>query len=351
LDTTTKQWYNQQKIIMREVPRFPFNLLSGERRGASFREPTDGTSRYQPSGASPAHPYIDKPLQARQRVIESEFQKLFDQPPVGTPPEFARILSEDHMSGEARRKMKNYEGYMEWKALNETVDPDIEQEIYHFERGSANQDEILDIALGTAIPYFEVGKVTHPYAKRLEYVEPFRIATNAAIARHNGVVYPSFTPYRSITIMPKVEYRGDSGHSLHGLIVKYKRDVGHIIMPDNETIIRIIERQLAGYRVDAASGFDQSIVHLMEQTPIGWTHVWQENEQEYLVDTGCRGFVEKAVQLDLLDSYVVPISTTIYGFKEKMTTKEKMYFLGSEAAGTVDHLALEALKTALPDNS
>lgn len=311
-----------------------FGLLSAEiykpkpHPDDSFREPTDGSLRYSPWGAVPANPYIDERLRLRQRFIDIEFRKLFDKPPEGTPAGFAQMLAADHSIGEERRKMKNFEGFMEWTAQKQPVTLDLDAKISHIERGSAYAGDTFDFALETKVLNFEVGKVTHPYGVRLEHVDPFRKEVEDAIEERGGKVYPKVLAYHSIAIVPDIHYGEDGTHQLNGFIVRYKRDFGAIDMLDGSGRIHIIERQIAGIRVDAESGFDQAIVKRMLDYDISPQRSWQKRYVNYIVDTGARGFIERAIQQDTTETFFVPDSTTIYGFKEKFETSKA---LGSAA--------------------
>jgi len=293
-----------------------------------FKEPTDGTLRYRPWGAMPANPYLDQALKDRQSYIGSEFIKLFNNPPDGTPPEFAEMLLWDHEIGEQRRSIQNFDGYTQWLATCEPITEDIDRKADHFEHGSAYAGEILDFALATSIDHFEVGKVTHPYRQRLEHVEPFRREVEDAIKERGGLIYPKVMPYRSIDIMPHMFVDEDGQEKLAGFIVKYKRDFGHINLADGSGTLRLVERQLAGFRVDEAAGFNPAIVTLMDfaskDKGIRWDGIQDDQFERQLRNTGARGFIEKAVQTDSLEDFVVPISTTIYGFRVKSTPRKLM---------------------------
>lgn len=289
--------------------------------GDSFREPTDGTIQYRPWGAVPANPYIDDELKERQHLIETEFQKLFDVPPAGIPVGFATMFANDHAIGEERRKMKNYEGFMEWVGRHEPVDTLIHEKISLVERGNGDAGDTLDFAVNTTVQSFEVGKVTHPYGIRLEHVEPFRKEVEAALIERGGVVYPKVLAYHSISIIPDVEYLENGAHTLNGFIVRYKRDFGAIDTADGTARINLTERQLAGIRIDAESGFNQDILTRMLATDISPERSWQKRYMQYIVETGARGFIEKAIQLDSMEKFLVPGSTTIYGHKEAYATK------------------------------
>jgi hypothetical protein len=289
--------------------------------GDYFREPSDGTIRYRPWGAVPANPFADEALKERQHLIETEFQKLFDRPPHGTPLGFATMFATDHAIGEERRKMKNFEGFMEWNGRREPVDHVLHEKINLIERGAGDAGDALDFAIDTTVQNFEVGKVTHPYGIRLEHVQPFREEVEEALTERGGVVYPKVLAYHSISIVPDVEYLKDGTHILNGFIVRYKRDFGAIDTADGMARINLTERQLAGIRIDAESGFNQDIRARMLATNISPERSWQKRYMEYVVETGARGFIERAIQLDSAEMFFVPGSTNIYVYKELYATK------------------------------
>ena len=290
---------------------------------AGFREPTDGSLRYRPDGAMPANPYIDDVVRQRQVEIDTEYRKLYDYPPEGTPEGFATMLLDDYMIHEERRKMLNFEGYQAWQAKGGEIPEDLEESVEHFMRGTAYEDEIIDIALNTDIEEFEVGKVSHPYRRRLEFVDQLRRGVDAAIVDHGGEAFGKYFPYRSIDITPHVTYV-DGELQVNGFIIPYKRDVGDIPLPDGSGMIRIVERQLAAFRADATSGFPQDIIQRMKETPIDWSASYQDDDyREALVNTGCHGFIVREILFDSLKPFVVPVSTTIYGYKQYFRPEPK----------------------------
>ncbi len=238
------------------------------------------------------------------------------------------MFEDDYFIGEHRRNMQNYEGYSELLKGAEPVSEELHPLLEHFEKGTALPDEILTIAVNTRIPSFEVGRVTSPYGKRLEHVEPFRQDVRNAIEAHGGVVFPTIQGYRSIDINPKVTYDTTGEGRIVGFIVTYKRDVGAIELPNDSGVISIVERQVAGFRVDEASGFPQEILekmHLAMKDPgTKWDGEKDLNWHEELLATGCLDFIETAVQTDSLEDFVVPQSTTIYGFKEEFSVRQRM---------------------------
>jgi hypothetical protein len=319
-----------------------------------YVEPSSINPLIVPHGAMPANPFLDDAVKKQQQIINREYFKLYQTPPKEMPRSFVEyVVTDDYVIHEQRRSMENFEGFMEFDQSEAYVDPSLQTEKELFERGQAMINESAHFVVHSPIRKGEFGKVLHPYGYRMQEIEPFRTETNEAIELLGGVVYPTISPYRSIKILPKVR-RFDNGtefggQEIVGFIVKYKRDYGHILIPDSDNeVLRIVERQIAAYRVDEASGFDQKVLQAMHDLRdtypkrIRWDQPQSDdvkaNEIFYnrLKMTGCAEFIEHAVQTDALDDFVVPISTTIYGYKEKLPEKPP-----------VDHMAHKALELSL----
>lgn len=339
-----------------------------------FREPTDGSMRYFPWGAMPTNIYRDdvpharlwlrpdvgeSAIKRRQRGIQNELQKLYEIPPADIPAEFAELVATDTFIGEQRRSMKNYESYMTWKTKAQLPeDYHLKNAMYHMEDGTAYVGEILDVALGTELETFEVGKVTHPYRRRFQFVEPFRQEVDRAIVDRGGNILPrDVIPYRNVDVVPYFTREGMAITGLSGLITRYKRDVG-VINRENDRA-RIVERQLAGLRVDAASGFDQEIAHnMLEALPTddekreladiakhdGAQHavVMHEIGHRILVKSGCMAYVEDKIQNNSLEPFVVPLSTTIYGYKEPIESNSIGQNFVTESGRETDMLLVKS---------
>lgn len=319
-----------------------------------YVEPSSINSLIVPHGAMPANPFLDEAVKKQQQGIDVEYLKLYQTPPKEMPQSFVEnVITDDYIINEERRKMENFEAYMEFVQSDASVDPSLRLAMELFERGHLLINDSVHLVVHSPIKKAEFGKVTHPYGYRMQELEPFRIEMDEAIELQGGVVYPTISPYRSIKILPKVR-RFDNGtefggQEIVGFIVKYKRDYGHIPIPggDNE-LLRIVERQIAAYRVDKASGFDQTVLRAMHDLRdtypkrIQWDKSTSDDDNEAevfynrLKMTGCAEFIEHAVQTDALDDFVVPISTTIYGYKERLLEKPK-----------VNHIAHKALELSL----
>lgn len=277
-----------------------------------FKEPNDGSLRYRPYSAVPAHPYADEALKNRQLDIDRELRKLFIKSPRDVPSEFAQMLMDDYVIAEQRRKMANYEGYMDWLMSQEPIEPELDPLFNHFERGTALIGEILTIGTKTSIKHFEVGQVTHPYRQRLQHVYQLREEVVEEIMLRGGTILPQSVPYRALAIAPRFA----SDKQLQGFIVRYKRDIGCIDCDSTTQQLNIVERQVAGYRIDAASGFDQAA---LANLPDNFAQLNPSQQQRALRISGVQDFIEQAVQTDSLDKFVVPVSTTIFAHKVDAT--------------------------------
>jgi len=319
-----------------------------------------------PYGAVPANLYRDEETKLQQAMINESFRVLYETPPSEMPSEFVdHVVMNDYVINENRRMIENYDVYTQFMASGTDIDPALYPEIDRFESGHATIDEIARIASRSKIPSVEFGKVTHPYGYRMQYIDEFRADMSEAIEAQGGVVYPDIAPYRSIKILPRV-LRADDGtefgrQRIIGFIVKYKRDYGHIpVAGSKDEVVRVVERQIAAYRVDEASGFDQSVLDAMhalrEQYPkrIHWDAPIPDegkNKQVFLdrlEKTGCLSFIENAVQHESLEDFVVPISTTIYGHREKLPEKKK---LDSVARTAIERALNEGLSRLQPSVS
>ncbi|MBC7565249.1 hypothetical protein H7100_03425 [Candidatus Saccharibacteria bacterium] len=346
----------------RETLKFKGRLLP--QLPKQYIEPSLSNDLITPYGAMPANPYLDDAVKHQQRNINEEYSKLYALPPGDEPQSFVEaVVVDDYVINEERRKMENFEGFMEFVRSGTYLDPSLQAEMKLFEKGHATINQAIHFVLNSGIQKGEFGKVTHPYGYRMQELEPFRVAMDKAIEFQGGVVYPTVAPYRSIKILPKVKLSDDGSEfgkqEIVGFIVKYKRDYGHIPVPgqDNE-VLRIIERQIAAYRVDEASGFDQEVLQAMHDfcatypKRIRWDRSGcddgKKNEIFYnrLKMTGCANFIENAVQTDALDDFVVPISTTIYGYKETLPEIQPVDHKAHLALELTLHRQLDALPGA-----
>lgn len=289
----------------------------------TFTEPFSGTLYDRHFGSMPAHPFKSDAIQARQAGIERELVKLFV-PPVGleVPDEFARFFRDDYEIGEHRRQMTNYNNYMAWRASAPIVPDELLLPVDRYESGTAEVEDIFDIMLGTSmVDGIEVGRVTHPYWRRMQYLQPLRESVAKAIVERGGVLERRNSPYRSIDIIPAIGPDQHGNQRIHGHLARYKHDIGSMVRPSDGRVIHVVERQIAGIRVDEASGFSQGVLRRMHEVAdtkanFVWSNTKDDRFEYHLRDTGCRGFIEKAIQTDATDDYIVPESTTVFMFAE-----------------------------------
>jgi len=300
-----------------------------------YTEPSLNNPLVVPYGAMPANPFLDDAVKQQQMNIKAEHYKLYLSPPTDMPPSFVKVVADDYIINEPRREMENFEAHTTFiKKSGYPESESLAAEVVLYEKAQATIDQITDVLVQTEEDAGEFGKVGHPFAYRMQYIEPLRANMIAAIESRGGFVYPTIAPYRSIVIMPKLAKDEDEvilePQRIVGFIVKYKRDFGRIPVPGSNKVINVVERQIAAFRVDEESGFDQKILDAMHELSdkypdrVRWEGPITEGSLDRLARTGCKEFIESAIQRDSLEDFVVPVSTTIYGFKE--TIEEKPAF-------------------------
>ena len=329
----------------RFLPKLPYH----------YAEPSLTYLDISPHGAMPANPYLNEDVKTQQKYINEQYQLLYHTPPRDMPKQFVEdVVISDYVINESKRAIANYEVFMKYsESEHETLEL-LSDKVRLFKEGRATILNIADIGTNSSIKSVEFGKVSHPYGYRMQKVEPMREEMTTAILERGGVVYPSIAPYRSIRIMPRVERFDDGtehgGQRVIGFIVKYKRDYGHIPIKESGQILKVIERQIAAFRVDEASGFDQTVLAAMhsfrDKYPkrVHWDKTPGRHDvkaravfEHRLQVTGCKDFIERAVQSDSLEDFVVPISTLLYGSKEAV--EQKQAYSSSERIG---HLVVAA---------
>ncbi|MGY4893302.1 MAG: hypothetical protein ACO1N2_01245 [Candidatus Saccharimonadota bacterium] len=298
---------------------------------STFTEPFSGAPGDRQYGAMPAHPFRDDRVRKRQAFVETEFFKLFTPPAeLNVPDSFVTFFQDDYVIGERRRQMTNYNNYMDWRAAQPDIPKELAEQIDHYEAGTAEVDEIFDIMLNTTITKgLEVGRVTHPYWQRMQHLAPLREAVASAVVARGGTLEPRHSPYYSIGIIPSIIPDELGNQRIRGHLARYKHDIASFVRPLDGKIVHVVERQIAGIRVDEASGFSQGVQRRMHEVAdakekFRWDNVHDERFEYHLRDTGCRGFIEKAIQTDSTDAYIVPESTTVYAFAEDPETSKAM---------------------------
>jgi len=348
------QQHDQEALIFkgRLLPKLP----------DGYTEPSVNNPLVVPYGAMPANPFFDDSVKQQQSNIKAEHYKLYLSPPTDMPPTFVKVVADDYVMNEPRREMENFEAHMRF--MESHGYPDVESladEVKLYEKAQASVDQITDVLVETDEETGEFGKVGHPFTYRMQYVEPMRADMIAAIESRGGFVYPAITPYRSIVIMPKLAKDEDENiiepQRIVGFIVKYKRDFGQIPVPGSDNVINVVERQIAAFRVDEESGFDQKILSAMHELSdthpdrVRWEGPATEGFLDRLARTGCKEFIESAIQRDSLEDFVVPVSTTIYGFKEKLSRKPKINKIASKTIEQALFESLDQLESSESDAS
>lgn len=294
-----------------------------------FNEPYGGGEYDRHYSAMPANPYINERVKSREAVIRTELGKLFEHPPedMDIPDSFKQLLIDDYYINVERRRMINYENFAKWRQEHPRLDDTLESSVQRVENGYTEVGDIFDVALNTSLSGLEVGRITHPYGQRIEQVTPMRLSVAAAMNERGGTLESVSDPYRRIKIVPKIERIGKDGQQeITGFIVRYKHSLGFIPKGENE-VLKVVERQVAAFRVDEASGFPQDILASMyelaereqrKKKPFHWDSTADERFEDFLIDSRCRGFIEKAVQTDSLEPFIVPESTTVFCYPEQV---------------------------------
>lgn len=222
----------------------------------SFQEPFSGALYDRHYGAVPANPYLNQEVKDRQERIKQAFADLFEHPPaeLAVPENFRQLLIDDYYINVERRRMINYENFAKWRMNHQLfTTPHLEIAASRVEVGRAESGDVLDLALApdsSELSGLEVGRVSHPYWRRTEYITPMRLDVASAIIERGGTLNSLNEPYRRIKISPKVEKNEVTGEQdITGIIVRYKRDMGEIPRSDG-SVLKIVERQIAAYRVD-----------------------------------------------------------------------------------------------------
>jgi len=280
------------------------------------------SDRFRPWSPVPGNPFLNDEVKERQRAVNERIDQLFMLPPKDqfVPDSFRDMLFDDHVISFQRRNMLNFNRFSEWRV---GVDPSrMSQESCRVEDGSATVMDTLTHLHITSTESGEVGKTTHPYSQGIEHIADFRQEVTDSITALGGIVTPSIQGYRSIDITPKYHRDDDNKIVVLGLIANYKHDIGTIPATQKDQLVTIVERQIAGYRVDEAAGFDQDIAANLATELDKFDNFVYDNTTEYdivlakiLESTGCRDYVERIIQSDALEPFVVPVSTTIYGFR------------------------------------
>ena len=320
-----------------------------------FIEPdtTGGYSSIAPTpiANSGMNPWFNEVL-VRQRAVSEAFRPLFDpaNAPGMIPERVADMIQLDQMAGEAHRSTKNLYAYGEWcnhlpflvdapphmaesmrfEAIEEEVSrAGLEAEHAALLMGTITPHEGLALLRGTSLPSCELTKVAHPYGYRMGYVSEARAAVQSAVVAHGGTMAPQGDmPYQKIVFQPHFDFNDRSQTTtLDGLLVTYKRPVGHVVGKDGRRI-NVIERQSAAIRVDdGATDLNPGLSRQLRQPLL------RSPDDGSIVTDGIRPLYEdyfsNAIQHNVDANYLVPLSTMTYAARE--TEKEYQDRLQNQA--------------------
>ncbi len=277
----------------------------------------------------------------RDRARKEAFAPLFDphNAPALVPSKVADMIMLNQLTGEAHRLTNALAAYTAWNAdmpsletwtpeqkeyarlqsiRAEVADKGLDEAHEALLQGTLTPSEGLALLRHTQLTACELAMVVHPYGYRMEYVKDERAQVLAAIAQHHGVVAPvRREPYQKITFQPHFEYhRGSRAATLGGLLVTYKRPIGHIL-DENERRIKVIERQSAAIRVDPqAADLLPSLARLLRAPlPISASD-GSVSLDELRHQTMYEDYFGYAIQGDPDVDYLIPLSTMTYGARE-----------------------------------
>lgn len=296
---------------------------------AHFHEPFGDQHWNKPYGASPARPYGDPETEARQEMMNIEFNKLYEFPPeeLKIPDSFKKYLIDVEKFARIKRNLTNHYHYEAWRKTNPEIPHYRLEDVYHYEKGQASIKRIGSLAASSTLQAFLAGKLTHPYWQRIGSLPDMRDETALMIESLGGLVYeyPDHNPYRSIKIQPYTTLNPDtSKEEIQGISVEYLRDFGTMRLPGKDRV-HMVERQIAGYRVDEASQFPQEILEAMHNPSIfisepdtrdfSWTNLQDPRHEIFMDKSGCKEFITQSVQSNSVEPFVVPIETSEFGYK------------------------------------
>lgn len=259
-----------------------------------------------------------------QREVEAQLEQLVTvYAPEELPDEAKWLAYSDYYAGNARRETENKGSYGEWLTSTDSEllsDPgllEIEQKIGY---GTACPDELLHFMQHTSLKSIELAKLFHPYGYRMQYVPEMRQRIDEGIKDCGGYLLEESSEeegmdkYRNIDFMKVVV---PMNQKFVGYLVKYKRDIGGVIHKNGHPI-RIVERQLAGLRLDRYSDLPFDIYKKVSQRT-SMVHAVENWEGRMLEETGLKEFVEADIQSDTAADYLIPLSTTVFAYNTQLT--------------------------------
>ena len=284
-----------------------------------FVEPKDH-AEYFAGEPTPMNPYLDDAVKQHQSDVAASLSELAGEraAPEGTPAGIIEMIEQNFLYSQAGLPAANHKSYGLMLEKNVPL-RGLELSLMHeAARGKAIPAELLHLLIYTPLDATELGKVTHPYGYRMQHVPELRQRVDDAILENFGQLHPDITPYRDIKLHPHYTLNDENYHKdftlnqqLHGMIATFKHDLGWIDL-DNGRQIKIVERKTTGIRLDPASGFDQDIAQKMHAFKPSNDRKWRERLAH---ETGCLDYIETALQHDVSDDYLIPLSTVIYAYE------------------------------------
>lgn len=241
----------------------------------------------------------------QQCQLLDSLQELVDTDiPEGIPTEIAEYMRDTFAVRFHSRGIANHDNFL--TALHNADefadDPVVSDIILRAKLGHASPAELLIVRDLLGIRSAELACLTHPYGKRVEYVEPMRDAVRQSVEALGGAYFEEpTTRYRVKGVVN--EMRWDAKYT-QGFFMTRKRDLG--LMPDG-TIIR--ERTSYILRSDTEGAVPgENLKAIRELDAKGGK--WQD-------DVVRIGHLDEIAATHLAaDEFllVIPVSTTIYAF-------------------------------------
>ncbi|MDB5177836.1 MAG: hypothetical protein JWO61_219 [Candidatus Saccharibacteria bacterium] len=221
----------------------------------------------------------------------------------------------------------NYEAYQMLRLAETSRDQQIHEIVGRAKKSTASPAELLLLNLSTDIPSTELKKLTHPFGRRREYVEPMEAEVENAIEGLGGHVYDPGETVADIDIIPH-------RYSTEGFIVVVRQLVGEV------EALRIKKRKT--YVINTASSdFDPDVRKKIDY--ISKELSQDEWGRRIIEETGLREYVDDALAANGDVPYLYELSTLLYSYhpdrKKFHTEKEKRKTQSRHA----HHLAQKAL--------
>lgn len=202
-----------------------------------------------------------------------------------------------------KRGTANFENFI--SALNEDVPKQFSIALDRARMGHASPAELLLIREYMGIRSAELACLTHPYGKRIEYLDEMRDAVRQSVELLGGTYYEDTQTRFRVKGTVGAVYDDPRAVS-EGFFMTRKRNLG--IMPDG-TVIRERTSFVLRTEYNGATFVDLNSISKLDPTSDTW--------QDDVVSAGQLDIIANDLMEADQYSLAVPISTTIYAFNEK----------------------------------